>query len=110
MAPLSVSVTASLLAQYVSFSVAPAGLGDPGPLHYALNTHCLEHLDHSTRSHCPVELAEGAGDQRADLNGRHEQAEQMRELINSPDTKTRFLRRIDDWGLTVTRWLDRIWG
>ncbi len=109
-APLSVNVAASLLAQYVSFSVAPAGLGDPGPLRYVLNTHCLERLEHTTRPHCPVELFEGIGDQRADLTGRHDQAERMRELIDSPDTKTRFLRRVDDWGLTVTRWLDRIWG
>jgi len=109
-APLSVSVAASLLAQYVSFSVAPAGLGDPGPLHYALNTHCLAHLDHATRPHCPVELFEGIGDQRANLTGRHEEAERVRELIDSPDTKIRFLRRVDDWSLTVTKWLDRIWG
>ncbi len=109
-APLSVSVAASLLAQYVSFSVAPAGLGDPGPLHYALNTHCLEHLDHPTRQYCPAEMAEGVGDQRAVLTRRHEQAERMRELVNSPDTKTNFLRRIDDWGLAVTEWLDRLGG
>ena len=30
-APLSVSVSGGLLAQYTSFSVAPAGFGDPGP-------------------------------------------------------------------------------
>ena len=61
-APLSVSVAASLLAQYVSFSVAPAGLGDPGPLRYTLSSHYLEHLKRTTRPHCPVELAEGIGD------------------------------------------------
>ena len=33
-APLSVSVSGALLAQYTSFSVAPAGFGDPGPLQY----------------------------------------------------------------------------
>ena len=109
-APLSVSVAASLLVQYVSFNVAPAGLGDPGPLRYALNTHCLEHLVHPTRPHCPVELAECVGDQRADLTGRHEQAERMRELVNSPDTKTRLLRWIDDQILVVTEWLDRHGG
>ena len=109
-APLSVSVTASLLAQYVSFSVAPAGLGDPGPLHYSLNTHCLRHLDHSTRPHCPAEMAEGVGDQRAVLTRRHEQAERLRELVNSPAIKTRFLRQIDNWSLAVTECLDRLWG
>ena len=106
--PLSVSVSASLLAQYVSFSVAPAGLGDPGPLHYSLNTHCLEHLGHSTRQHCQVELAEGIGDQRVVLTRRHEQAERIRDLVNSPDTKIRLLRWIDDRSLAVAEWLDRL--
>ena len=78
-APLSISVAASLLAQYVSFSVAPAGLGDPGPLRYALSSHFLERLDHVTRPHCPVELGEATGDQRADLTGRHEQAKLLRQ-------------------------------
>ena len=109
-APLSVSVAASLLAQYVSFSVAPAGLGDPGPLHYALNTHCLEHLDHATSHYCPVEMAEGVGDQRAALTRRHERAERMRELVTSPDTNTRVLRWIDDRVQTMAKWLDRLGG
>ena len=47
-APLSVNVTASILAQYVSFSVAPAGFGDPGPLQYSLGTHYLEHCNNAT--------------------------------------------------------------
>ena len=104
---LSANVSASLLAQYVSFSVAPAGLGDPGPLRYALSAHFLEHLDDTTRPYCPAELAEGAGDQRVDLTGRHEPAERLRKLANSPGTKTRFLRWIDDRTLALTKWLDR---
>ena len=107
-APLSVSVTASLLAQYVSFSVAPAGLGDPGPLRYTLSSHFLECLDHVTRPHCPAELGEGAGDQRADLTGRHEQAERLRKLANSPDVKTRLLRWIDDRTQALNRLMDRL--
>ena len=95
-APLSVNVAASLLAQYVSFSVAPAGLGDPGPLRYALSCHFLERVDDVTRPHCPVELGEGVGDQRADLTGRHERAEYLRQLTNAPGTKVRLLRWIDD--------------
>ena len=109
-APLSVCVAASLLAQYVSFSVAPAGLGDPGPLRYALSSHFLEHLDLATRPHCPVELDEGVGDQRADLTGDHEQAERLRQIANSPDAKTRLLRRIDDLTHAVAGWLDRFRG
>ena len=107
-APLSVNVTASLLAQYVSFSVAPAGLGDPGPLRYALSSHFFERLDEIARPHCPVESDEGSGDQRADLTDRHEQAERLRQLANSPDTKTRLLRWIDDRTQRVNLLLDRL--
>lgn len=41
---LVASVSASLLTQFVSLTVAPAGHGSPGPLWYALPTHTLEHL------------------------------------------------------------------
>jgi hypothetical protein len=70
-AALSVSATASLLAQFVSFVVAPAGLGDPGPLRYSLSTHTLEHVSATTRQHCPVERGALAGDQRQVLLGEH---------------------------------------
>ena len=107
---LSVSVAASLLAQYVSFSVAPAGLGDPGPLRYALSCHFLDRLALPTRPHCPVELGEGAGDQRADLTGLHEQAKCLRRMAGSPDTTTRLLRWIDDRTQAAAEWLDRFRG
>ena len=106
-APLSVSVAATLLAQYVSFSVAPAGLGDPGPLRYTLSSHYLEHIDCTTRPHCPVELAEGIGDRRADLTGRHQQAEQLRQFAKSTDTKIRLLRWVDDRIQAVNTLLDQ---
>ena len=105
-APLSVNVAASLLAQYVSFSVAPAGLGDPGPLRYALSSHFLQRLDDVTRPHCPVELSEGVGDQRAELTGRHEQAELLRQLANAPGARNHVLRWIDDRTRELTKWLD----
>ena len=77
-APLSLSVAASILAQYVSFSVAPAGLGDPGPLQYAFSTHDLAHRNDTTSPHCATETAEGAGDHRVCLTGFHEDAERQR--------------------------------
>ena len=107
-APLSVSVAASLLAQYVSFSVAPAGLGDPGPLRYALSAHHLERLCHTTRPNCPVELLEGIGDQRPVLTDRHLQAQLLRQKANSPGARIRLLRWIDDGVQTVNSWLDRL--
>jgi hypothetical protein len=59
----SVSAAASLLAQYLSFNVAPGGLGEPGPLQYLLSTHTLEHLNTARRPACPVEALTGLGDQ-----------------------------------------------
>lgn len=70
-AVLAVSATASLLAQFVSFVAAPAGLGDPGPLRYSLSTHDLEHVAATTRKHCPVEASTLAGDRRQVLLGEH---------------------------------------
>ena len=79
-APLSVNVAASILAQYVSFSVAPTGLGDPGPLQYSLSSHHLEHRNDTTSPHCATEAGECAGDQRACLTGLHKDAERLRQL------------------------------
>ncbi len=106
-APLSVGATASLFAQYVSFSVAPAGMGDPGPLRYRLNTHELDALDHITRPHCTVEPDEAVGDSRVVLTGRHKQAEELRQLAASSDVRTRLMRSIDGGVEAVSRWLDR---
>ena len=108
-APLSVSVVASLLAQYVSFSVAPSGLGDPGPLQYVLSTHHLEHRNDTTSPHCPVEMAEAVGDKRVCLTGIHEDAKRKRMLSLKVGTPTRLLRWLDDRAIQVTRWLDRRW-
>ena len=109
-APLSVNAAASILAQYVSFSVAPAGLGDPGPLQYTFSTHHLEHRNDATSPHCATEAAEGAGDRRVGLTGRHEHAERQRQLSASVGASVRLLRWVDDRILAVTRWLDRLSG
>lgn len=106
-APLSASVSASLLTQYVSFSAAPANLGEPGPLRYSLNTHTLERLDEQTRPHCPVEPTEGAGDQRLDLTGPHARAEQQRHLAAHPGLGVRLLRSVDNLTQALSRHLDR---
>jgi molybdopterin-synthase adenylyltransferase len=68
-ATLSVSVAASLLAQYVSLNVAPGGRGEPGPLQYLLSTHTLEHLIAASRSACPVEALTGQGDYAMRMTG-----------------------------------------
>lgn len=74
-AALSVTVSAQLLAQIVSFTVAPGGLGDPGPLRYALAPHWLEHVDATTREGCSFERGVAAGDDRTPLTGRHPAAD-----------------------------------
>ena len=107
-APLSVSVAASILAQYVSFSVVPAGLGDPGPLQYAFSTHYLQHRNDVTRPHCAIETAEGAGDCRVCLTGLHEDAERRRQHSRSVGASIRLLRWVDDRAQGVIRWLDRL--
>ena len=106
-ATLSASVSAGLLAQYTSFSVGPAGLGDPGPLRFALSTHLLEHLDCTARSHCPVEPIEGVGDARQVLTDRHPDAERQRDRATNPDNRVRLLRWVDDRTDKASRWLDR---
>ena len=75
---LSVSAAAALLAQFVSFNVAPGGLGDPGPLQYLLSTHTLEHLQVTTRPGCTYEACEGVGNARQALTGQHAAAETHR--------------------------------
>ena len=105
-APLSVSVAAGLLAQYVSFSVAPAGLGDPGPIQYTLSTHSLERLSHITSPHCAIEAAESIGVHRVPLTGHHAAAARQRQLSRSVGAGLRFLRWIDDRVATIGSWLD----
>ena len=108
-APLSVNVAASLLAQYVSLSVAPAGLGDPGPLRYSLSSHFLEHLEDGTRAHCPAELEEGAGDQRTDMTGRHEEAERMRQtMLSHRERESVYCVGPTTWHTGCSRQLDRL--
>lgn len=70
-AVLSISAAAAMLSQFVSFNVAPGGIGEPGPLQYILATHTLEHLPAVTRPTCPVEAAASSGDRAPDLTGEH---------------------------------------
>jgi len=95
-APLSVSVTAALLAQYVSFSVAPGGVGDPGPLQYVLSTHDLHHLNHSSTIDCPYEPVDADGDRRADLTGDHRAAETARAKAAAVPLRIKLRRKLYD--------------
>jgi molybdopterin-synthase adenylyltransferase len=92
---LSISAAASLLAQFVSFNVAPGGFGDPGPLQYWLSTHTLEHVNTATRPHCPYEAALAIGDRRQELTGVHAAAEAHRGRRAEAARRHRWLRLAD---------------
>lgn len=66
-AALSASVSASLLAQFVSLVARPGGRGVPAPLHYVLSTHTLMHSPASCGPYCAYENATGTGDRRTPI-------------------------------------------
>jgi hypothetical protein len=63
-AALSASVSAALLAQFVSLVAHPAQRGTPGPLRYTLSTHTLEHLTDRSAEGCRWENPPSVGDAR----------------------------------------------
>lgn len=95
-AVLSISAAAALLAQYVSFNVGPGGIGEPGPLQYVLSTNTLEHIAAVSGPHCLYEEAEGLGDARPVLSGRHANAEQRRRERSTLPVGRRIGRIVDD--------------
>jgi len=103
---LSVSVAASLLAQFVSLNVFPGGIGEPGPLQYLLSTHTLEHLAHTSRSSCFYEEAEAAGDQRQPLTGDHPAAEANR-ATRAGTAASGFTRWLDRFATWIRKRVDR---
>ena len=101
-AALAASVSASILTQFVSLTVAPGGTGVPGPLRYVLSTHTLEHLDIALTSRCPFETATATGDERIPLTGHHAAADRAREERRARQAKSavRVRRRLSafaDW-------------
>jgi hypothetical protein len=70
-AALAIGAAAAYLAQFVSFVTAPGGLGEPGPLRFSLSTHWLEHMQVTSREHCPVERNALVGDRRQVLLRHH---------------------------------------
>lgn len=66
-AALAASVSAGLLAQFVSMVATPGGMGVSAPLRYMLAPHKLEHLPIKSGAYCPYENATAVGDARQDL-------------------------------------------
>jgi hypothetical protein len=78
-AALAVSVTAGLLAQFVSLIVAPGGRGEPGPLQYVLSIHELDHREDLSGANCLVEKETAVGDRRVPLTGTHLRVREVQE-------------------------------
>lgn len=95
-AVLSINAAAALLAQYVSFNIAPGGIGEPGPLQYVLSTNTLEHLHAASAPQCLYEAAEALGDARPVLTGRHTRAEERRDERAALRVGPRIGRMVDD--------------
>lgn len=66
-AALAASVSAGLLAQFVSLVAAPGGMGVPAPLRYMLAIHQLEHVPAKSGAFCVYENETARGDQRPAL-------------------------------------------
>jgi molybdopterin-synthase adenylyltransferase len=66
-AMLAASVSAALIAQFVSLTAHPGGRGVPAPLRYILATHQLEHSPATTGRYCPYESETATADRRPDL-------------------------------------------
>ena len=66
-AMLSASVSAALLAQFVSLVAHPGGRGVPAPLRYMLAPHTLEHSPATSGEFCPYEAELALGDRRTPL-------------------------------------------
>jgi len=93
-AMLSVSVVSSVLAQFVSLTTGPGGLGDPGPLQYILSTHSLVHRPYESDPNCYFEHSVAVGDQRLDLSGVHAVAEAERARRRQPFPRMRAIQLI----------------
>lgn len=109
-AALAVSVTATLLAQFVSLVAGAGGRGEPGPLQYFLSWHSLEHLPYETGKHCPFEKAVARGDTRLDMTGPHRHADdvQAARAAAGRTLKVRIGRAMDDALVRGRRFLTRL--
>lgn len=72
-AALSASVSAAMLAQFVSLTAHPGGRGVPAPLRYMLAHHELEHSPATTGAYCPYESETTVADNRTPLTDHQEE-------------------------------------
>lgn len=110
-ASLSVSVTAALLAQFVSLVAGVGGRGEPGPLQYSLSWHTLELLPYQSGQHCPFERAVARGDTRLDMTAPHELADRVREARQAAARRlnVRLGRMLDNSLVRARRSMSSLW-
>lgn len=97
-ATLSASVSAALLAQFVSLTAHPGGRGTPRPLRYVLSTHTLEHSPAESGLYCAFEAAASTGDKRTPIA---EHRDDWREIVHAraaakPALRFRILAALED--------------
>lgn len=88
-AALSASVSAGLLAQFVSLTAHPGGRGVPAPLRHIISTHTLEHSLATSGVYCAYENATAAGDARTPIADRRED---WRDIVHKRSTQKPPLR------------------
>jgi hypothetical protein len=93
----SASAASAALEHFISFLNAPSGLGDTGPIEYALATHSVTRSSATCVEGCPYSGDVGAGDRRFDPTGRHEAAERARAARASLPITRRLRRAFTSW-------------
>lgn len=94
---LSLAAASALLNHFLSFVIAPSGLGDPGPLSYSLATHSISRDKVECVAGCPYSGSAGVGDSRPEATGRHLAAEAARAQRAQAPGKRRW-QRFASWG------------
>jgi hypothetical protein len=102
-AALSVSVTAAMMQQFVSFLARPSGFPDPGPMRFDSRTHKAKESQVKCSIDCPYSANLGIGDRRLDPTGRHQAAELARSLRDSVTVRVRIGRVLDDIAMNIRR-------
>lgn len=109
-AAFSVSVTAALMQQFVSYVAYPSGFGDPGPLRFSARDHSVERDSTQCGVECPFQASTGCGNARLDPASRHVIAERAREGRASAPLRLRVGRVLDDIMAATTKRLETTAG
>ena len=106
-ATLSASVSAALLAQFVSLLAHPGGRGVPAPVRYLLASHQLDYSPAVAGEFCPYESETATGDNRPMMT---EAQEEWRQIVKHRQARRRplVLRLIAVIEWALHRWVQRL--